>query len=469
MNLIFILFLIYSSFCLLSNIYLFQIKEYRFDRVNVFIQETGSLQFFMITSFRLPAITLRNIIICLLSLPVYMYIYREVLAVDNWIIYILLIILTPFIAFVSVLISVLVTDVLAYIKRRYILLQANKIKLKSRAKIIGVTGSFGKTTTKEWLYSVLSSSFQVAKTDNNMNTDIGVALSLIKNLKANTQYFIAEMGAYKKGEIKSICKLVKPKYGIITGIGNQHIALFGSQDNILKAKGELLVSLPKNGTAYVNSNEGFESFQKFTKCRLVSFGKQESDISIRQESTLEIPKYEIIYKKNTFYVSSTLPQRFLTNLLPVIGLSIDLGISPLVLEEAIPNLIQNLSNQLIKVTKQGMKVIDSSYNINVEAFISNVDFLKSFGMKYNIIISKGIIELGENKTQSYNKILHSVNDSNAILLTTDPLFNELKSKDNVVLLSNETQILKKIDSYPSNETILAIMGRFSQKFIYQLF
>jgi len=465
---IIILSIVYSVLLLPYFVYIFQIKEYRIDRVRAIMKEIGYFRFFFNISFKLPAITFRNVLVCFISFLIYMYIYREVLIIRNWPFSLLIVIFTPFIPFFSVLYSVKLTDIIAYIKRRRVILQAIQKRGGSKTVFIGITGSFGKTTTKELLFTLLSTSFSVKKTDKNMNTDVGVALSIVQNLKSNTQYFITEMGAYKRGEIKTICDFVNPTYGIITGIGNQHLALFGSLNNIITTKAELLNSLPVNGIAYINKTKGFENFQKQARCHIVSFGTDDSNIEIRKVSEALNPRYEIRYKKNRVTFNSPLPEQFLLNLLPAIALSIDLGVSQEKISHILPDLIQNLLNQFVKVNKQGIKIIDSSYNVNVEGFIGIIELMKSFERKNNIIISKGIIELGEEKENSYNKIISKLNDSKMTFFTTDPLFNKLKNKNNIILLDDENQIFSRINSYQPSETSLSIVGRFSQKFMKKL-
>ncbi len=134
-----------------------------------------------------------------------------------------------------------------FILAKKILVYVAKQKMNHfKGTVIGITGSYGKTSTKELLAFVLSQKHKVAKTERNDNSEIGVAKTVLR-LKGDENFFVVEMGAYKIGEIKQICDTVKPKIGIITGLGDQHLALFGSLDNLRKAKYELVDSLPNNG------------------------------------------------------------------------------------------------------------------------------------------------------------------------------------------------------------------------------
>ncbi|MCK4891744.1 MAG: hypothetical protein KAS78_03695, partial [Candidatus Pacebacteria bacterium] len=123
-----------------------------------------------------------------------------------------------------------------------------------KVKVIGITGSYGKTSTKEFLYAILSQKYKVVKTEGNNNTNIGVAYTVLNKVSDNYDYFICEMGAYKIGEIKEMCEIVNPEIGILSGINEQHLDLFGSIENTKKAKFELIRALPENGMAVINKS-----------------------------------------------------------------------------------------------------------------------------------------------------------------------------------------------------------------------
>jgi UDP-N-acetylmuramoyl-tripeptide--D-alanyl-D-alanine ligase len=121
---------------------------------------------------------------------------------------------------------------------------------------VGITGSYGKTSTKEFLATILSSKFRVLKTKEHQNSEIAIARAILNDLKESHQIFIAEMGAYRKGGIKLLAGILKPKIGVITGINEQHLALFGTMENLISAEGgiELAKSLPEDGALVLNGN-----------------------------------------------------------------------------------------------------------------------------------------------------------------------------------------------------------------------
>ncbi|MDL2243138.1 Mur ligase domain-containing protein, partial [Bacteroidales bacterium OttesenSCG-928-K03] len=120
--------------------------------------------------------------------------------------------------------------------------------------VIGITGTNGKTTTKELVAGVLSLKYRVKATSGNLNNHIGVPLTILSVDKDNTDFCIVEMGANHVGEIAALCEIAKPNYGLITSIGKAHLEGFGSLENIIKTKLELYDFIAKNnGTLFVNS------------------------------------------------------------------------------------------------------------------------------------------------------------------------------------------------------------------------
>jgi len=132
-------------------------------------------------------------------------------------------------------------------------------------KVIGITGSYGKTSTKEFLAHILSAKFVVLKTPEHQNSEFGVANTILRSLTDEHEIFVCEMGAYKKGEIKALADVAKPDIGIITGVNEQHLATFGSMENLLSAEGgeELIRALPKDSVTIING--GSEKLKNYLK------------------------------------------------------------------------------------------------------------------------------------------------------------------------------------------------------------
>ena len=120
--------------------------------------------------------------------------------------------------------------------------------------MIGITGSYGKTSTKHYLNRILSEQFEVCMTPGSFNTTMGVIRTIREYLKPYDTVFICEMGAKQPGDIKEICDLVHPSVGIITAVGEQHLESFKTIENVQRTKFELIDSLPADGLAIVNDD-----------------------------------------------------------------------------------------------------------------------------------------------------------------------------------------------------------------------
>jgi len=439
-TLLLIIFLILVIFKIMGDIYLFQIKEYRSDRIAASIHDVGFVQTF-ITFKKMPAKTLRNALTLLFSIG--LLLFYCVVVTPFKILLFLSVLLFPFIAFAIVYISVLISGIMAGIKRALIINKAQKLLSRSKTTVIGITGSYGKTTTKEYLFHILSQKYRVAKTDENMNTDVGVALSVIKNLKEDTQYFIAEMGAYRKGEIKKICNLIHPTYAILTAFGNQHVDLFGSKNNLIAAKKELLLSLPSTGKAYINLDT-------------VDKASVSEDINAQ--------KY-FFSNDNVLPFKLDLDDEIIKpNLISCFTLAIDLGMNKQEIIQAIASL-KTLNNRLaLKPGINKSTVINNSYNTSVESFIHSIELLQKINKKKKYIISRGIIELGYEKQKSYERILHVLAKSDVSLFTTDEDFIK-PSISNVHYFKNESILSSTILKMVGENSVVLFEGKYDKKVI----
>lgn len=427
------LFLLAGFWKILDLIYVFQIKEYRMDRFVAALHDEGIVHI-IVTPRRFPAKSIRNALIACISLIL--------LGLHSWLVKddivsaSVSLFLFPLFSFIFVLLGVYITSIFAYVRRESIIKKAALLLSQSKVKVIGVTGSYGKTTTKELLYEILSTTFKVGKTNENMNSDVGVALSILKNLKPNTQYFIAEMGAYRIGEIKKICEFAKPTYGIITAIGNQHLSLFGSKENLIKAKMELLEALPAHGCGWVNS----DSLSK-------------SQISKKVKSSL-------IFYKNRDNVSPL-------GIFPCLLLAHKLGVP----EDAIAGAISQINSKGGRSTPvPGLKqstIIDNSYNTSVEGCINTIQILGKRKEKRKILVTRGIIELGNEKRISYDRILKILNQHHVSLYTTDIDYNLLHPHW-VHYFSNESQLSSALLKELGKNTVVAFEGKYDKKVIKSL-
>ena len=303
-------------------------------------------------------------------------------------------ILTPYLLYIAHCIISPFERVLA---RSYV--NKAKRKLNSSSVLrIGITGSYAKTSTKEILRTILSQKYRVLATPASYNTPLGIALT-VKQLDSTHDIFIAEMGARSKGEIKALADIVKPKYGVITGINSQHLETFGSQENIMDTKYELIESLGKDGEAFFsNDNSGSkELFDRYDGNKYLAGRKGESfcyatDITLDSRGTtftLNIKGEEPV-KCTTVLLG----KHAVSNICLASAVAYKIGLKPEEIANGI-NRIQTLMHRLeLLPNNRDIIIIDDSYNSNQDGVVAAMEVLDTFeGRK--IVLTPGLVELGK--------------------------------------------------------------------------
>jgi len=279
-----------------------------------------------------------------------------------------------------------------------------KIKLKKHKNLIkiGITGSFGKTSTKYILNTILSQKYKVCMSPNSYNTPMGLTKVVNEYLKNEHEVLIAEMGAKKRGEIAFLCKLIKPQHGILTGIGNQHLKTFGSALNIKKTKYELIENLNKEGVAIFNGNndivKSLYENSSFIKKYYTALNDENAFISANNIKVNENgSSFNIVIKNEiSFFVKTVLlGVHNIENILLSVALSYKLGLTKEQIKLGIEK-IKSVPHRLELVKAQnGVIILDDSFNASVEGSSRALDVLKLFENRRKIVMTPGLIELGE--------------------------------------------------------------------------
>ena len=285
----------------------------------------------------------------------------------------------------------------------------NKLKMMSNLKMIGITGSYGKTSSKNILNDILSIKYNVLPTPKNLNTLYGMMITINNHLDKFTEIFIAELGAYKKGEIKELCDFVEPKYGILTKIGTAHLELFGSEENIQEGKFELIESLPLDGIGILNGDDEKQvKYQLKNKCKIVWIGIDNKDVDVKASNikvTYEGTRFNVIFKgdKNKYeFETKLLGYANVYNILAGIALGKEFGITIPELQRAVKR-VKAVEHRLELKKYLDINIIDDAYNSNPVGAKMALDVLKMMPGK-KIIVTPGMIELGA-KQYDYNKEL----------------------------------------------------------------
>lgn len=305
------------------------------------------------------------------------------------------------------------------INQHYINDAKKKLRSVPDLTVIGVTGSYGKTSVKYYLDTLLKEHFEVLITPESYNTPMGVVKTIRSSLKPSHQIFICEMGARHVGDIKEICDIVHPEHGIITSVGPQHLETFFNMDNIVNTKFELADALPEVGFLFLNGdneyirnhsgkykNKIFYTTGEWAKARELESQIEEGEVSqyyqtgdvklsrTGTEFTVTAPDGE----KETFQMR-LLGEHNVINVAGAVAVANTLGI-PLKQLKVPVRRIQPVAHRMQLLERGNYTIIDDAFNSNPVGSRAAVETLKQFeGVR--ILITPGMVELGE-KEEEYN-------------------------------------------------------------------
>lgn len=282
-----------------------------------------------------------------------------------------------------------------YIKKNYIKKAKSKLA-KIPCKKIAITGSFGKTSTKNILYQILKEEFDVCATPKSFNTPMGVCRTILENLKETDDFFIVEFGARHKGDIEFLANFVGVDFGIITPIGNCHLETFGSIENIENTKYELCEQVKDIVVFNGKSESSKKLFNRYKKrkylvCENNSFAYAKNIKTFDNGS-----KFDLILNDKVFHCQTKLLGKSnIDNIVTSCAMAYLLGENPYNIINAIKKLTPT-PHRLELIKSDFVTIIDDSYNSNFEGFCQALEVLNNFNGR-KIVVSPGVIELGESQ------------------------------------------------------------------------
>ena len=279
-----------------------------------------------------------------------------------------------------------------------------KLSNMSNMSIIGITGSYGKTSSKNIISDILNIKYNAFPTPKNFNTTYGLINTINNYLDKFNDLFIAEMGAFKIGEIKEICDLIHPKYGVLTTIGTAHLESFGSRENIQKAKFELIESLPSDGVGVLNGDDPYQlNYKLKNKVNIIWIGIDNKEVDVRADNIRLSEKgtsFDVVFKgdkKKYHFETKLLGKANVYNILAGIALGNYFGLSKDELIRGVKKV--NSIEHRLELKKYGnVNIIDDAYNSNPVGSKMAIEVLGLMPGK-KIIVTPGMIELGE---EQYN-------------------------------------------------------------------
>lgn len=288
---------------------------------------------------------------------------------------------------------------------KYIHWTKRKLKKYPNLIKIGITGSYGKTSTKYILNTLLSQNYSVCITPHSFNTPMGITRVVLDYLKPNHDVLIVEMGAKQVGDIKYLCDIVNPQYGVLTSVGSQHLATFETLENIAKTKNELMKSLPKeDGLAIFNGNNE-KCMELYEQCEVKKFYTSTTENSGAfafaknvKISSNGISFVLVINGNEVECKTKLLGEHNLENILMSAALAYNLGLSLEQIKVGISKL-QPINHRLELKKENGITILDDAYNSNVEGSLCALNVLDLFKTGDKFVITPGLVELGSKEKE----------------------------------------------------------------------
>lgn len=344
---------------------------------------------------------------------------------------------------------------------------------KLNAKVIGITGSNGKTTTKEFLYTILSQKFNVTKTEYNNNNHIGVPLTLLC-AESNTEIIITEQGTNHFGEIEYTAKISQPDYALITLIGDSHLEFLIDRNGVLKEKYALFEeTLKKGGTIFVNNDDPLLSVKCKDINNKITFGFfSDADFkgNILGFDDLGRTKLQITHNQNKLNI--TLPiygAAAAKNILAAVAIAYTLGLTLYEIITGI-NKIQPVKARLNVFNYLSTIIIDDTYNANPASMQEAINLLANIKAKpKKIAILGDMFELGDNSEQMHKNLAESIEQAkldNVLLIGTYTIYtakrlNELGIKN--LYFDSREKLAEELRNICVEDTVFLFKGSRGMK------
>jgi len=327
--------------------------------------------------------------------------------------------------------------------------------------VLAITGTNGKTTTKELLAAILSKKFRVHYTKGNLNNHIGVPLTIL-SAPADTEMLIIEMGASHIGEIRTLCLIAKPDFGIITNIGTAHIEGFGSIDGVAKAKTELYEHLRKvNGIALYNDKDPLLTEKIFKIInRAVPFSDPTGiDLLINMVPSDLNLMISVTFLHHTYEVSTNLFGSYnLQNVRAAMATGLFLGVDIKDIIEAVEKYQPANNRSQINSTINNTLICDS-YNANPTSMIAAIDSFLAIKADHKAIILGDMLELGEKSEEEHIKVLKAIQSGIVEkVFLVGQVFQKVSAKSGFKAFSNVDTLMEFLKSEPLKGNTILIKG-----------
>lgn len=366
----------------------------------------------------------------------------------------------------------LLKPVEAHINRKYYLDAERILKSMPDLKIIGITGSYGKTSTKHYLNRILSEKYDVMMTPGSFNTTMGVIRTVREYLKPYNEVFIVEMGAKQPNDIKEICDLVHPSVGIVTAVGEQHLESFKTIENVQRTKFELVDSLPADGLAVVNDDFPYVANRPVSNVECVRYA-----VTAKDAAAYTAEEISYTPQGTSFTVVTPSGERLpfstrlvgecnVSNLLAAIIVALRMDVPVEKIRYAVSNIEQVEHRLNMKRTPGGVTIIDDAFNSNPTGSKMALDVLKMMTGGRRIIVTPGMIELGDRQAELNEKFGAAIADSADIAIVVGA-YNREAIIAGIESVEPRQAKVYKVNSFAESQQLLATMLKPGDTILYE--
>ena len=325
-------------------------------------------------------------------------------------------------------------------------------------KVVAVTGTNGKSTTKEMIASILETRFKTLKTQDNLNNHIGLPLTLLER-EPSHEVGVLEMGMSAVGEIKRLAEIAQPDIGVITNISEGHLVQLKSLKDIQSAKGELFDSLTEKGTAIVNADDPLVlELARSLRARTVTFGiDQPANVRASEIESKDNLGFQFKVKLFDKTLSIRLPYLGYCNIyntLAALATGYSLGIQEETMSRGLEN-YQHMSQRNEQVRHKGIDLINDAYNANPRSMteaLKTLDNFKTQGRR--IFVIGDMLELGDRSIPAHKNLGEEIAQSKANILVTVGKLAGLSAKSAQTLAGEKIQILEFTDHQEAAEFLI---------------
>ena len=333
---------------------------------------------------------------------------------------------------------------------------ANYHRRKLNTKIIAITGSNGKTTSKELILNVLKSKYKTTATKGNLNNHLGVPLSLLE-INENTDFGIIEMGANHINEISQLCKIAEPNFGYITNFGNAHLEGFGSIEGVIKGKSELYNYLINNKSLIFNNSENIK------QTSLINNYKNTYSFGINSESNCIINKSDSENSLNVSYqnkiIKSTIYGDYnFENICIAIAIGEYFEVDFKNIKQGIESYLPNNNRSQISVKNNNTIILDA-YNANPTSMSLALESFKKTNYKNKMIIVGDMFELGKDSNHYHQEIINRLEKINdCIIYIVGEYFCKTKHSDRIESFSTTKKLINNLSKTNISNYSILIKG-----------